>query len=81
MDSWSAVPIFKPRATFPYNLKSPWPEGEACVVLRSIALKATASMTRLTSESWFFLGLPAVNSRESEAETEKSVQSSRPSCR
>jgi len=81
MCSLSAAPIFKPRATFPYNLKSPWPEGEACVVLRSIALKATATMTRLTSESWFFLRVPSLNSRESEAGTEKSVQSSRPSCR
>jgi len=42
-------------ATLEYNPKSPWPEGEACVVPRPIALKATASMTRLISESWFFL--------------------------
>ena len=31
-------------------------EGEACVVLRPIALNATAPTTRLTSESWFFSG-------------------------
>ena len=44
-----------PRPTSPHHPKKLWPEGEACVVPRPIALKATASMTRLNSESWFFL--------------------------
>ena len=35
-------------------------ESEACVVLCSIALEAAAAMTRLISESWFFLGSATV---------------------